>query len=402
MSRLFSWLSFEPRVRISFIVSIAVLFLMCILWIWLLSHANRSFINKEVGQSVEARKNPFLALEYFGRQRDVAIETHRDFAILDQPIDAESILIITNSRKPLSKNRLNNIWNFVEQGGHLIVQAVELFDDDSGESGAPILDELGTRLYRYEGDIDVYESEDDDNAFYYDDISTLTFEGIEQPLQVYFNTDHYLMDASGDAFYLAGNDQADYFMQYHKGEGMISVLADLSIWQNASIADEDHAYLFNVLTADRDTFIIYNPQVASLHTMLWQNAYFVVVSFFVLLIFIIWYNQVKTGPLEEKFDINSRKLLQHILASATFKFKHCGAQQLLYQARQDLIAKMARRHYRFHELSMKQQVELFHQITSLPHTKLQLIYQSKDDPKIFVEQIQTIQTIRQRLDGKRL
>lgn len=375
--------------------------------IFLLSHANKRYYQQPIGADIEARRNPYLAAQYFKRQLGSELELRRDFSFIEQELKPYHALIISNSRKPLNQKRIDALLTYVEQGGHLIINAVEEFDDDRGRSGAPILDELGARLYRYEGSVDTtiesYEESDDatDNSSN-EYLSIFTFDGYDQATKVDFNRYWYLIDASGDAIFIGGTHDSDHIIQYSRGEGVITVLSDMEIWNNYSIDEADHAMFLQQLTENYSkVWVIYNPQVASLWQLLWHHASYLIVSLLVFLIVIIWFYQVKTGPVFGQFTNDSRKLLQHIRAAAEFKWHRCQPQLLLDQLRDELHNRIKQRALKFEKLSRQEQLDMLHKMTELPKSKIaQAIHHDYVDQALFIEQVSTLQKLRKHINRK--
>lgn len=374
------------------------------LTVFFISHAHKRYYQQPIGADVEARRNPFLAAQYFMQQLGKELVLQRELSMLDQELNPYHAMIISNSRKPLNQRRIEALLAYVEQGGHLILNAVEEFDDDRGQSGAPILDQLGARLYPYEGEVErideqADESERDDSDRYF---SRFTFDGYEQPTEVLFNGYRYLIDASGEAIFIGGTNDADHIIQYEHGEGVITVLSDMEFWQNKRIEQADHAMFLHQLTENYDkVWMIYNPQVPSLWRLFWQHGYFLVVSIAILLLVVIWFHQIKTGPVFPQFSNDSRKLLQHIKAAGEFKWHRCQPQVLLEQLRDELLGRVKQRSLQFEKLSKQNQIDYLTRVTELPEQSIQLaLFQNYSDQTTFVEQIKILQQIRKHINRK--
>jgi hypothetical protein len=372
---------------------------------FLLSHAHKRYSQQSIGPDVEARRNLYLAAQYFLNQLGRGLELRRDFSFLDE-LQPNHALIVSNSRKPLSKQRIDGLIRYVEQGGLLILNAVELFDDQEGASGAPILDQIGARLYGEEERGNDYfrqlrEAFEDTNSSEHE-ISQLQFQGYPEPTKVRFKSSRYLVDASGQASYVAGTQASNHLLQYRKGKGVITVVSDMSVWNNDRIRHHDHALFLHQLTQNYDkVWLIYNPQVASLWHLLWQWGDYFLISLSVLVVFVVWFYQVKTGPVFPQFSIHSRKLLQHITAAARFKW-HSGEPQLfLDQLRDELTGRIKQRSKQFAKLSQHKQVQWLSELTGLPKEKIRLaLFQNYLEPSLFIEQVQTLQQIRKQINRK--
>ncbi len=405
-------ISRDFTVRPSVWVTSIVVLLLGLIYAWLTSYAEIRYSTKDLGAAKEARKNPFLAAEMFLAQQNIDVSLERNFQLLDSEISSDHVLLITNSRKPLSETRIQNIWQYVEQGGHLILTANEFFDDAKGESGAPFLDKLNARLYPDEGatrsmteeELDDLSEEDYDD--YIDELNEtrITFAGYEKETVAYFPRNRYLLDASGESTFRGGTNESIHIMQYDHGEGVITVLSSNRIWNNDFIDRGDHAMLlYQLVEGSNKVWLIYNPQFDSLFSLLWQHGYYVLISALILLLSIIWFHQIKTGPVFPKFSNNSRQLLQHISAASEFKWLQGDKETLLKAARDDVIRRLKRVNPTIARDTPENQVQFLHKITEIEAQQLTAaFYNDADTPIEFTNQMKTLQKVRHLLHGNTL
>ncbi|WP_144392296.1 DUF4350 domain-containing protein [Pleionea sediminis] len=383
-----------------------------LIWTYLISHSETVYVTKDQGYSQQAKKNPFLAAEFFLENQEIQVELTRNYNIFDSEIPVNHSLIITNSRKTLSESRLQVIKSYVKQGGHLILAAVENFEDDTGSSGAPILDEIGARLYRNYGDIntltpDEWDALDDiEKDRFYDSSSKtkIKFKNYSQETSIIFPNFHYLLDASGDAVFNAGTDSSRHVLQYNYGEGLITVLSSTYIWSNKKLNAEDHAMFLYQLTEDSEkVWIVYNPQYESFIELLWKHGHHIILNALLLLLVIIWFYQIKTGPIFPIFSFDSRKLMQHILAASEFKWRYGNKSQLLTDTREDVERRLKRSHPLLKSQDKAEQLSYMHKLTNIDTNDLEKAFFSEpNNPIEFTNQIQTLQKVRHLLHGNTL
>lgn len=408
-------LSLEFSVNSSTWIISGVILCLGLLGSWLLTFANKSYYEKNIGATYEARKNPFLAAQFFLQKNNTEVSFDESFSRLDAPLDSNSSIIISNSLKPLSNARIENLKQFVQQGGHLILKATEFYDDERGTSDAPILQFLGVRLYPFQGWITQYKDADSDDTHVnetestytettYDNISYLNIVPDQPATEVHFYQKATLMDTSGNALWIEGTDSATHLLRYAMGEGFITVLSDMSVWQNHRIDDVDHAlFLYQLTQPSQSVIIIYNPQFDSLLSLLWQHGYYVVIALGCLIVMVIWHFQIKTGPVFAQFSNQNRQLLQHIKAAAEFKWQQKNGQQLLDTARHSILKTIQRKHRGFTNYTQEKQLKLLRQHSTLDRQQLQLaLFSEPKDQKQFTQCIRSLQLLRQKLYGQRL
>ena len=379
-------------VRTSVWIFSGLLLILGLTFIYFLSQATRVYYEVEVetGFSIEARKNPFLALTLFLQQQNVSVELKKDFSYLDNTIHPNDTVIITNSRRLLSTQRLNRLREFVKAGGHLILNATDTFNDERNSSGGPFLDELGCRLY-----YDQTNDKDDGE----ESISEFSFEGFEQTTRVDFNPYYYLLDASGQSTFSSSDDKLDHMLQYSYGNGLITIISDIKFLYNHSIEDEDHAmFIWQLTQGARKIWLFYDSQMPTLMTLLWQQASSFVISLMLLIALVFWYQQIKTGPVFPQFNLSRRELLQHISAAAQFKWQYNNKTPLLQPVREDIYHLLRRRINKFDQQASKEQIHWLNQQTQIPHKQIaQAMFDAPENEEQLKSQIQTLQIIRKLL-----
>ncbi|MCO7224676.1 DUF4350 domain-containing protein [Pleionea sp. CnH1-48] len=338
------------------------------------------------GMSLEAIKNPFLASQMFLEKVQLPAELVSDFTFLDTPLDSSHTYLFTNSRKALSERRLENLKKFAQSGGHLIVVATEIFDDANGASGAPILDELGLRLYENE-------------TYDYDAVSEFTFTDAEKNTVVDFHGKYYLVDSEGSSTFIGGSDNGNHVVQYEYGDGLVTVLSSAHFLKNRNVQKNDHAMFLWQLTHHTDKlWVVYDTNVRSLFSLFWQYGSSIIVSFFAFMILLIWYKQIKTAPVFAQFSNVRRQLMQHIVSSAEFKLRHNGHYGLLKSLREDVTVRIKKHVRDFENLPRNTKIEWLEHKTALNRQQIELaLFEVDNDIIGFTEQVKLLQQIRNKV-----
>ncbi len=373
----------------------------------LLKSSYREYYDKNILNGLEVRKKPFLAAELFLKQYNKTLITHNNYQLFDDHIDTSSAILISKSHNFMSQRRLNQLRRFVTQGGHLILTPEQHYNDEKQSNSEPILDELGIRVY-HDDDI----SSNTTSRFTFSDKQSNTWvsspatlfekQGQEQEknyVEVHFSLPHYLIDNHGRANDIGGSLHENQLLSYVYGKGRITVMVDDSIFKNNVINQYDHAlFLWQLIESQSQLHIIYNSTVESLWVLLWQYAYPLVISGFALLLIIIAFHQIKTGPVFPQFSVKRRQLTQHLLASAEFKVHHQQHQSLLDVVRQDVFTLLSRKSKLFKTGSQEEQIHWITAHTSLSPELIQsALFDSAIEPHLLTHHIQTLQKIRTQL-----
>lgn len=122
------------------------------------------------------------------------------------------------------------------------------------------------------------------------------------------------------------------------------------------IDQKDHAWLLRYLTTDNDVVLVYNSFSQSQidHPNAFVNFFkhfpYTLLALILLIIAILWYKGMRSGPLEALFSRNRRRLPEQLSAQANFLYKKMGATQLIAVLQQDINYLAKKRHPRFDDL----------------------------------------------------
>ena len=101
----------------------------------------------EHGAAPEARANPYLAAEMYLRGRGIRVSSARGMEVLDQLPSKGQTLILLGTRENVTPAQNARLLDWANRGGHLIVTAESLWDEDEGKSGDQLLDQLGVQQF---------------------------------------------------------------------------------------------------------------------------------------------------------------------------------------------------------------------------------------------------------------
>ena len=200
----------------------------------------------------------------------------------------------------MTPGQARRLLQWSEQGGHLVLIAERLWDEDEKKSGDLLLDSLDIRQYLTEdfddsqdraseetADADADEGSVDDHATEappedtageeeepadsvpdYSALTRLYLENERSPAYIGFDPDYHLYDPQNHAYAWANSGDATHLLQMQHGKGLVTVLTDAWIWQNRNIEQYDNAWLLWYLTQDNQVTLLYRAERDSLATLL--------------------------------------------------------------------------------------------------------------------------------------
>ncbi|GAB1259256.1 DUF4350 domain-containing protein [Aurantivibrio plasticivorans] len=438
--------SWVPRLIVGLLV-IVVLWLCYFIWTRLEPYEEWV----PLGWSQEALRNPYLAAERFVKKYADNVIGSSELSVLDELTD-NGTLIIRENNAVLNERRAQQLIEWMEQGGHLVVAApfldedesdvllsyfdvtkneveeelplssaqysnveqVDFFNPDKDDADEPVDDQKESREERAEriqqeiersrelvekqaerakAEQEILQKERDvpstvrrlESYLISDNFSRLAFNGIDYTLLADFSgsgsLDHpsFYEDSEDyqgiQSFYWAGNDVAITFMQLDVGDGLLTVMSDINIWNNDQVGLLDHAHLLQILTDGSDQVVfLYGAVVPTLLDLIWKHFREVTIASLLLLVLWIVYSARRFGPIHVVDHLTRRSFKEHIDTMAEYYWKQGLTGELVEGLRSEIKRKVQRLYpdlFRIDDDEKNKRLleEKLHELTDLPrHT----------------------------------
>lgn len=373
------------------------------------------------GFNAAARQNPYLAAQQFLTQSaDKKVQSRRGYTLLDQLPSTDDTIIITGARYTMSQRRTDQLRQWLEQGGQLIVAAKMTYDINQGASGDLLLDPLGIKLVEvtlrentleeetnneFEQALENQQPNEQQNqedksagdslsselqtlgellmensqsADRCDEINLsatdIFMDGTDTAISVFISGTKvlaYPQSLSG-SFEPQPDRKAGQMLQLNIGQGRLTVLTDLDLWDNEWLGCFDHAYLLQNLTQQSQTsWIVFDEDMPNIMTLLWQNNAALVVSSLVLLSFWLWSQTLQFGVLHQTATTVRRHFMEHIEATARYQWRSGAGGHMVTLLRQQIEQQVARRHENYQQLTEQQKSELIGRLCEVPAAQIQ-------------------------------
>ncbi|NEX19192.1 DUF4350 domain-containing protein [Thiorhodococcus mannitoliphagus] len=378
------------RRTLSLVVGGLVLIAIAAMPSWFFTSFERRTERIPVGYSAEARRNALLAAERFLIELELPVEsvTGRD-RLWSLPAATDTLVVL--GLGPMSAERQARLIAWLEQGGHLIVEAMDTWEEDAPSED--FLSALGFRLL-----FDAGEGSDDDRRV----IATLDLGPVGRPVQVAFHADYALEGQDGDDILAAVADRPR-ILQRPIGQGRLTVLSDTAFLTNTAIGEHDHAYFALHLLAPGEggkVWLLYDSDMPWLGGLLWGIAPYALTSLGVLLLIWLWSLGARLGPLVQAPDRRRRDLIEHLDASGDFLWRHNQTSALVESSRKRILGDWLSRHPDIAHQGPHAQAEA---VAAFTGESVERIYRSlfaqPDDARAFTEQAMLLQQLRQSARG---
>ena len=314
------------------------------------------------GPSPEALANPYLAAEHFLRQQGLTVEQANSLERLQSlPAKGNSLLLL-GARSNMSPRQVEHLLAWVRSGGHLLLVAEALWDEETGKSGDLLLD----RLQIHQSLNDEPEEPTPARQKKAPDLTKLYVDNETAAAYFSFDTDFNLIDPKHLAQFSANSARSSHLMQLNLGNGKVTVITDSDLWKNPAIGKYDNAWLLWYLSQGTAVTLLFNSDVDDLFTLLLRYFPQALVALISLLALGLWRAGMRQGPIQPPAPKARRQLLEHLKASADFLLRHSGQGTLLQALQRDIMRTARQRHPGFEHLDNTEQWRVLEHLTRQP------------------------------------
>ena len=349
------------------------------------------------GPSPEAQANPYLAAEHFLRKQGLpVVHAFGLDRLADLPSEHHSLLLLTE-RSNMSPRQVEQLLDWTRSGGHLLVVAEALWDEETGKSGDLLLDRLQIRQ--------VLSDEPEEPAparkKKTPDLTRLYIDNETAPAYFGFDTAFNLTDPKHLAQFSANSARSSHLMQLDLGQGRVTVITDSDLWKTANIGKHDNAWLLWYLTQGTAVTLLANGDVDDLFSLLLRYFPQALVALTALIALALWHAGMRQGPIQAPAPKARRQLQEHLKASADFLLRRNGQRTLVQALQRDILRAARRRHPGFEHLDDAQQWQVLEHLTHQPSHVISQALGPLPEKRLssadFSRQVACLQTLRNAL-----
>ncbi len=354
--------------------------------IWFFSNYERVTVRQRVGPSGEARHNAYLAAERLLARMGVAARHVRTIPELKE-LPVNGTLILPDRRDALTPDARRALLDWVENGGHLIVE------DEDARLPDPVLDALGVTRTAVTGAPRARSAPIEAKLPH-----------AERALKVEMHS-RQTIEAPQATVRVAGAE-ATHLLHFERGRGRVTVLNDLEFLRNRSIGRLDHAeFLWQIVRFQPDTpalFVFDHPRKLSLVRWLAGNAWPLLAGAALALALWLWRIASRFGPVAPDPEPARRRLIDHLRASGRFQWSRGGGGALLEAAREAALRRVARAYPDFAALGRAEQRDRLAALFGIRPEDAQKVLAAVHPrtPADLMSAIGVYQRIQERLSGR--
>lgn len=318
------------------------------------------------GPSPEALANPYLAAEHFLSQQGLAVDHANSVERLTTlPAKGHSLLLL-GERSNMSPRQVEQLLAWAKSGGHLLLVAEALWDEETGKSGDLLLDRLDIHQTLSDEPEELAPTEKKPLKKKAPDLTKLYVDNETAPAYFSFDTDFNLIDPKHLAQFSANSARSSHLMQLDLGRGRVTVITDSDLWKTQSIGRHDNAWLLWYLTQGTGVTLLFNSDFDDLFTLLVRYFPQALVALIALIALALWRAGMRQGPIQSPPPNARRQLQEHLKASADFLLRRSGQGTLLRALQRDVLRAARRRHTGFEHLDNAEQWRVLEHLTHQP------------------------------------
>ena len=314
------------------------------------------------GPSPEALGNPYLAAEHFLREQGLVVDHANGLERLSDLPPKDRSLLLLGERGNMTPRQVDQLLDWANSGGHLLVVAQALWDEETDKSGDLLLD----RLYIHQTLSDEPDQLAPARKKKGPDLTKLYVDNETAPAYFSFDTDFNLTDPKHLAQFSANSAKSSHLMQLNLGQGSVTVVTDSDLWKTPGIGQHDNAWLLWYLNQGTGVTLLFNSDVDDLFTLLMRYFPQALVALAALIALALWQAGMRQGPIQAPAPKARRQLQEHLEASADFLLRRSGQGPLLHALQRDILRAARRRHPGFEHLDTAEQWQVLEHLTRQP------------------------------------
>ena len=353
------------------------------------------------GPSPEALANPYLAAEHFLRQQGVTVEHANSLERLTTLPGKGNSLLLLGERSNMSPRQVEQLLSWAKSGGHLLLVAEALWDEETGKSGDLLLDRVHIHQTLSDEPEEPAPSSKKPLKNKSQDLTKLYVDNETASAYFSFDTDFNLTDPRHQAQFSANSSRSSHLMQLDLGEGSVTVITDSDLWKTPNIGKHDNAWLLWYLNQGTAVTLLFNSDFDDLFTLLMRYFPQALIALISLIALTLWRAGMRQGPTRSPTSNARRQLQEHLKASADFLLRRSGQGTLLQALQRDILRAARHRHPGFEHLDSAAQCRVLEHLTRQPlHVISQVldpIPQKRLSSADFSRQVACLQTLRNAL-----
>ena len=311
---------------------------------WFLATHERVTETEWTGFTGEAKRNPWLAAQRLLSRMEIPAEEVRTLPGL-RSLPPRATLIVPRAHQTVSASLREALVAWVHNGGHLIVEAEPLVQDDS------LLDAFDVQRSAITPDQTQRRIGDRNKPPPYE----IKLPNAVAPAALDMRPSVSLQSA--DTWFRAGDASGTSLVAKKIGSGMVTAISDLRYLTNNAIGTRDHAqFLWDLVRLDQagaahsqpvdkgqQTVLFFNrPGKLSLPDWLRTHAWAPLTGGAIALVLWLWRSIPRFGPIAPDAGRGRRSLLDHLRASGRFLWSTGHATRLLESSRTACLRELSR------------------------------------------------------------
>ena len=350
---------------------------------WFFSAHERVEREQYVGFRGEAYRNPYFAAELLAQELGHEADSRAALEPADWLPATSDTIVMEVTRDFLTGGEFGLLWNWVAEGGHLVLLGPQ-FPVEDNEEPLAILGLRFTASSEHQAWVDC-EPDAEDVCKYPVHINQIEIQSEIDDLEV--------MRVSGDIIAARTTWESGY----------ITVIESAGLFANGRLEVGSGAALFaDLVLGDIEpgkVWLVFDTAFTPLWKLIWAAVPYLVIGLALLLLAWLWRAIPVFGPRIVAEQPERRSIIEHIHASGRFTWRYEGPDGLSESAVRALIRDAAVVHPRLSGMSPQQQAQAIARITGqAPRFVFEVISgEIEKRPREFTGHVRKLQAVRKEL-----
>lgn len=364
--------------------------------IWFFENYEYKEVDDTSSYSAKARRNQYLAAEYFLQELNIDAESDASRTQLLATHTQNETIILSDYGPKLSPTRFSELKKWMEKGGHLIMVTDDYDYASSDEDHEQI---INNQMLEEFGIHPRYTDFDDELSYPNSETAPSYALNNGTVISIYFYPDYHLVDTNNIASFTLEDEFGIHLLQTEVGNGLLTVLSDDYFLENYSIGEHDHAYLLWLLStaneaSDAKIWLLYSSVSDSIFVLLWKHAKYACIAFILFIIIGLWAMQNRLGPIMPVINFSSRNVIEHLRAIARFSWRQDKGVRLLQHSRAACEQTLLSRYPTLKTMSTQERIEHLEDVLDIPSNAIEkALYKEPNSTNEFITSSHYLQKI---------
>lgn len=353
---------------------------------------------QNVSQSKILLKSPFLASKRLLETVGVSIQFEQDYKRLYSRSDdgiqphTDDTVILADAEAAISSSSASQLLDWVEQGGFLIIAVTASQSIDSHRANA-LLKQLEVGVTWLINEDILFEDFEQQISSMSDPQGHPIEVGLESSYRITFPD-------KVEPHYGVKNEDGYTFVQLERGQGLITLMTEIDIWDNWQLDKHDNSILMLGLLGNSDNVYLFDPiEQPHWFLLLYQYSPIFILLLVTLIVMTMWHLGQRFGSIAKSNQQQSPRFSEHIRVAGNFYWDQDKQGQMMASVRSAVLLLVMQKWPHIKGAEQHNIALLLSEFSNLPVTEIDILMfdQKELNQSQFSQYMKGLQQLRKML-----